>query len=223
MPSTIVHLAFAGLIAAALLGEAFDRKSVLIVMAVVAFPDLDSFIDLFAPYGHRVVFHNIWIPMLAGFVVFLDVYVREESYILDRWGEWGYRVAWVSIFCYLVAHVLLDMADGSVNLFWPVHDQFYTLSGEIELSNQHGIVQTFIEWGNGNGTPTPEARGSTEDVDITTGVAPGEAPEPEADPERTFPVIGATWELILFLTGTFVTAMRFHMEHDLENGESDDE
>jgi len=214
MPSTIVHMAFAGLIASALLGKHFGWKSVLVVMVVVAFPDLDSFIDLFAPYGHRVVFHNVWIPLLAGAAVFVDVHLREESFILERWGEWGYRVAWVSLFCYLVAHILLDLADGSVNLFWPVHDQFYTLSGEIELSDQQGIVQTFIEWGNGNGTPTPEARGSTDDVDITTGVAPGEAVEPDEPVERTFPVIGATWELILFLTGTFVTAMRLYVDDD---------
>ncbi len=219
MPSTIVHMAFAGLIAAALLGDAFDKKSVAFIMLVIIFIDLDAFIDLFAPYGHRVVFHNLIIPAVGLAIVLVDVHLREESYILDRWGNWGYRVAWVTIFCYVVAGVLLDMTDGSVNLLWPIHDQFYRLSGEIELSDQQGIVQTFIEWGNGNGTPTPEARGTTEEVDITTGVSPGESDEPDVDPERTFPVIGATWELILFLTGTFVTAMRFYVDDSLADGE----
>jgi inner membrane protein len=106
------------------------------------------------------------------------------------------------------------MTDGVVNLLWPVHDQFYTLSGKIELSDQRGIVQTFIEWSDG-GAPTPEAVGSTDDINITTGVDPGEPTEPEEDPERVFPVIGATWELLLFLTGTFVTAMRFSLD-DIE-------
>ncbi len=214
MPSTIVHMAFAGLIAAALLGYAFDKKSVLFIMTVIIFIDLDSFVPLFVGFGHRAVFHNLVIPSVALAVLLVDVHVREESSILDRWGHWGYRVGWVTIFCYAVAGVLLDMTDGVVNLFWPVHDQFYTLSGEIELSDQQGIVQTFIEWGNGNGTPTPEARGTTEEVDITTGVDPGEPDAPDEDPERVFPVIGATWELLLFLTGTFVTAMRFYLDHD---------
>lgn len=215
MPSLTVHWAFAGMIAAALLGRYFGWKSVLVVMVVVTIPDLDMLLDPFAPYGHRVVLHNVWVPLLAALVVFVDTHVREESYLLDRWGEWGYRVAWVSIFCYLVAHVFLDLADGPVNLFWPVHDQFYSFSGEIELSNQQGLVQTFIEWGNGNGNGSPSpARGGTDEVEITTGLDPGESTDPDEAPERTFPVIGATWELVLFLTGTFVTVARFYVDDE---------
>jgi inner membrane protein len=214
MPSTIVHIAFAGLIAAALLGRSFDRNSILLVLGAVAVIDLDSFIPLVTGFGHRAIFHNLLIPLVASGLVLGDVYVREESYLLDRWGRWGFRVAWVTILCYAVAGVLLDMTDGVVNLLWPVHDQFYTLSGKIELSDQRGIVQTFIEWSDG-GAPTPEAVGSTDDINITTGVDPGEPTEPEEDPERVFPVIGATWELLLFLTGTFVTAMRFSLD-DME-------
>lgn len=208
MPSTIVHLALAGLIAAALLGRAFDRRSLGVVLGAVLVIDLDSFIDLVAPYGHRVVFHNLVLPVAAGGLVLADVYLREHSYILDRWGSWGYRVAWVTVLCYVVAGVLLDLTDGVLNLFWPLHDQFYALEGSIELSDQRGIVQTFVDLSGGSGAPTPEAVGTTEDVDITTGVDPGEPDTPEEDPERVFPVIGSTWELLLFLTGTAVTVAR---------------
>lgn len=211
MPSTIVHLAFAGLIAAALLGRAFDRRSVLLVVGLIVLIDFDSFVALFAPFGHRTVFHNLMIPLVAGAFVFVDVYVREDSYLLERWGWWGYRVAWVTILCYAVAGVILDLTDGVVNLFWPIHDQFYALSGEIELSDQRGIVQTFVETSAENGDQTTVTVGTTEDINITTGVDPGEPDTPDEEPERIFPVIGATWELVVFLTGTAVTFARFSL------------
>lgn len=201
MPSTIVHLAFAGLIASALLGDAFDRKALAVVLAVTAFPDLDSFIALYATAGHRTVLHNVWIPTIAAVALVVDTRVRDQSMLRARWGWWGVRVAWVSVVCYLLAHIGLDLVDGVVNLFWPVHDQFYALRGSIELSSERGIVQTFVAV---DGLlPSLQAVGGTDEVAITTGVDPG------ADAtERVFPVIGAGWELVVFLTGVFVTAAR---------------
>lgn len=212
MPSTIVHLAFAGLIASALLGDAFDKRSVLIVMIVVAFPDLDSFIALYASAGHRTALHNIWIPFLAAVALWIDVRVRERSMLRERWGDWGIRVAGVSILCYLLAHVLLDLTDGIVNLFWPLHDQFYTLRGDLDLSNQRGIVQSFRE---GDGFLLLEVAGSTESREITTGVDPGEAPG-EEEPERTFPVFGSGQEVLITIAGIVVTAARFSLKGESE-------
>lgn len=220
MPSTIVHLALAGLLCAALLGRAFDRKAVGLVLVLVALPDLDSFVPLVVGFGHRAVFHNLTIPLVASVLVLSDVYLREESYLLGRWGRWGYRVAWVAILCYAVAGVLLDLTDGVINPLWPFYDQFFTLSGKIELSDQRGIVQTFIETGEEGGPPTPDAVGSTDEVEITTGVDPGEPETPDKEPERIFPVIGAAWELVVFLTGTFVTAVRFYLD-DFTTGADD--
>ncbi len=201
MPSTIIHLAFAGLLTAALLGREFDRWSLAVVLAVVAFPDLDSFIALVATPGHRTVFHNLWIPASGAVAVWLDTRIRDRSLLRDRWGRRGVRVAWVAVICYLFAHLGLDLVDGVINAFWPVYDQFYTLRGMLELSDQRGIVQTFVEW---NGlVPVPQGIGTTGTVEITTGVDPG-----EASTERVFPVIGAGWELIILVTGTLVTAAR---------------
>ncbi len=205
-------MAFAGLVATGLLGGYFDKRSLLVVLVAVALIDFDSFIPLVTGFGHRAILHNLLVPLLGTGAVAVDVFLRDESYILDRWGAWGLRVAWVTLFCYAVTGVLLDMTDGVVNLLWPLHDQFYTLDGKIELSDQRGLVQTFIEFGGDGGPPTPEAVGSTDDVDITTGVDPGEPTESEEDPERVFPVIGATWELLLFVTGTFVTATRLTLD-----------
>lgn len=201
MPSTVVHLAFAGLLAAALLGDHFDRRALAVVLVVVALPDLDSFL-LFTDAGHRAVFHNVWLAVVPGLLLLADLH-REEPFVRERWGQWGVRVAWVSIVAYLFAHVALDLADGSVNLFWPVHDQFYTLDGSIELSDREGIVNTFST----DGLPLLEAQGTTTDRQITTGVDPGD----EAT-ERVFPVARAGWELVLLVVGTATTAIRLYTQ-----------
>lgn len=211
MPATIVHLAFAGMLAAALLGEAFDKKALAIVLCVTAFPDLDSFIALYTAAGHRVALHNVWIPLVWAILLWVDVHVREASLVKERWGDWGIRVMWVSIVCYFVAHLMLDLVDGSVNLFWPVYDQFYTLDGQVELSDQQGIINTFSS----SGIPFLESRGSIEEIRLDTGVDP----DPygvEEDPERVFPVFRAGWELVLFLTGTAVTIARFYVPYGVD-------
>lgn len=197
MPSTVVHLAFAGLVATALLGTALDRRALAVVLLVVAVPDLDSF--LLGDAGHRTVLHNLWIPLVGLALLWVDL-GRSESLVRQRWGAWGVRVAWVSLVCYLGTHVALDLADGWVNLFWPLHDQFYSLDGSLELSSERGIVQTFSD----GGLPLLEAQGTTESVEITTGVDPG-----EGQTERLFPVFRAGWQLLLFLVGTTVTATRW--------------
>lgn len=217
MPSTIVHLAFGGLLAAALLGEAYDKKAVAVVMIVMAFPDLDSFIAIFWDPAHRTVLHTLLIPIVLGILLWIDVRLREESFVVERYGWWGVRVAWVSLFCLAVAHILLDMTDGSVNLFWPLHDQFYALNGEIKLSDQRGIVQTFV--GSSGTIPFPEGVGTTAEIAQDTGVDPD--PDPDGETERIFPVVGSTWELIVLVFGTAVTLARFKLPYALPDDEEE--
>lgn len=220
MPATIVHLAFAGMLAAVLLGDAFGKKSLAIVLCVAAIPDLDSFIALYTAAGHRVALHNVWIPVIGTVLLWVDLNVRENSFVKEHWGDWGVRVIWVSLFCYLVAHIMLDLVDGSVNLFWPVYDQFYTLRGDVELSNQRGLVQTFSD----SGLPLLEARGSIEDIRLSTGVDPDpDGTSSEPNPERTFPVFQAGWELVLFTVGTFVTIARFYIPYETEDSVTSDD
>jgi len=197
VPSTVVHLARAGLVAAALLGDRFDRRALAVVLLVTAVPDVDSFV-VFTRAGHRTVLHNITIPVGGLVVLWLDLR-SEASVVRERWGEWGARVAWVSLLCYLLAGVMLDVADGYVNVFWPLYDQFYTLEGVIELSDQRGVIQTFTD----SGLPLLDARGTSGDTEITTGVDPG-----EGETERVFPVVRSGWELVLLLVGTLVTGLR---------------
>lgn len=213
MPSTIVHAAVAGLIGAALLGAAFDRRALLVLVVVVAIPDLDSFIALVSTAGHRTSLHNLTIPVLAGAAWYLDVHVREESLLRSRWGGWGVRVAWVAICCYGLGHVMLDLTDGVANLFWPLQDQFYTLRGEMELSNQRGLVQTFRD---GDGFLLFETVGTSTETEVTTGVDPGQTTDGQTA-ERMFPLFGSGLELLVTLIGTVVIAARFRFSHQLED------
>jgi membrane-bound metal-dependent hydrolase YbcI (DUF457 family) len=212
MPGTVVHLAFSGMLAAALLGAAFDRKAVAVVFAVTAFPDLDSFIALVSVAGHRTVLHNLVVPTVAMLVLWVDTSLRSRSVVRERWGAWGVRVAWVSLVAYVVSGVGLDFVGGSVNLLYPLHDQFYNLEGAIRLSDQRGFVQTFVELGDGD---LLGGQGSSEQINISTGVDPDPSGKEET-PERVFNVVRTGWGLLILVVGTLVTWARFRLSHALE-------
>lgn len=207
-------MAFAGMLAAAFLGAAYDRRAVLVVLAVTALPDLDSFVALVSTAGHRTVLHNFVVPAAAALALWADTRVRDRSLLRGRYGPRGVRVAWVAIVAYAVAGVGLDMVSGSVNPLYPIHDQFYALEGKIELSDRRGVVQTFVETGGDGGVPAPEGLGSSREVNLSTGVDP-DPDGSETDPERIFPIVRAGWQLLVLVVGTAVTLARFRVSQSL--------
>lgn len=217
MPSTIVHMAFAGLIGAALLGSAFDRRSVLLLFGVMIFADLDSFVGLIFDAGHRAAFHTLLLPLGAAGLLVVDLFWRDSSIVRSRWGNYGVRVVWVTIVAYGASAIGLDLfSAGGANPLWPLYDQFYVINGKIELSSQRGIVQTFIDLGGEQADgPSPQARGSTEEVHVSTGVDPTPGDEPE-DVDRVFPIVRSGWQLLLLVIGTGVTAARFYVDPDVD-------
>jgi len=206
MPSTLVHVAFAGMIAAALLGSYFDRRSVLVVVGVTALADADTFLDLVVDYGHRTAGHTFVLPIVATLLLWLDLR-REESIVRSRWGDRGVRVAGVSILAFALSAIALDLFTGGVNLLWPVHDQLYAIDGKIELSSQRGIVQTFVDLEPGTAGADTTAMGNASEVHVSTGIVPD-----EGQTERLFPVVRSGWQLLLLVTGTIVTAGRFAID-----------
>jgi hypothetical protein len=224
MPSTVVHLAFGGLLAAALLGTAFDRRALAVVLAVTAVPDLDSFVSLVSTAGHRTVLHTMLVPIGLAFLLGYDLLVRDASWLRSRFGARGVRVAWVSILSLGVAGIGLDLFTGGINPLYPLHDQFYLLDGKVELSSKRGIVQTFVELNPERGTPEPQGLGSSAEVHVGTGVDPNQGEEP-ANVDRVFPIVRAGWQALLLIVGTVVTALRFVVSTDLpaaEDGEGAD-
>ncbi|QZX99746.1 metal-dependent hydrolase [Halobaculum rubrum] len=202
MPSTLVHLALGGLLAAALLREsAFGRRAVGVVLLATVIPDLDSFVSPVLAGAHRSLGHNVLIPIALVGVLAYDARVRERSWLREHWGDAAPHVAWIALAGFAVAGVGLDYVANGVNLFWPVHDQFYTLNGRAGLSNQRGFFQTFVEL-------TPETVRTTETLHYATGVDPSPGDEAE-DVERVFPLVWAGWQLLLVATSAAVLAVRF--------------
>lgn len=192
MPSTVVHVALAGLLGTALLADEFDARAIGVVMAVAVLPDLDTFLGLWLPGTHRAALHTFLFPALLGGLLLADVRLRERSLVRARWGARGVRIAWVSIVTMVLAAIGPDLFLNGVNLLYPLHDRFYELNGRVFLSNQRGFVQTLVEFERERPKSTPS---TTKNTHYSTGVDPTPGEE-RADVERIFPI---AWNGIRFL------------------------
>lgn len=257
MPSTVVHVALAGLVGTALLADYFDAKAVAVVMAATAFLDLDVLVGLWIQGAHRAAFHTLLLPGIVGGLLWWDLrgrtrprvqswvgtggragtWVRERSRVRSRWGARGARVGWVSIAGMTLAGIGPDAFFNGANLFYPVHDQFYELSGEVLYSTRDGFVQTLVNAnldglidavvpdgggsagaGEGSGTSgggSDDSVSTTENTHYRTGIdaAPGDDPE---NVERIFPIAMTGERALLALTGYAVVGFRIWEERRSE-------
>jgi inner membrane protein len=203
MPSTVVHVAFGALVAAALLRE-FDAGSLAAVCALTALPDVDTFLGLWVPGGHRALLHTALLPLLLGAVVAWDVR-RDGSWLRSRFGGRGPQVAGVGVVALAIGGIAPDLMTNGVNLLYPVHDTFYAFDGELQLSNQRGVVQTFVELG---GREPDSVVGTTENVHYRTGVDVARGEDPE-NAERLFPVVSSGMQLVVVATAAIAVVGRF--------------
>jgi membrane-bound metal-dependent hydrolase YbcI (DUF457 family) len=197
VPSTLVHVAVAGLVGTALLADV-DRRSIAVVLAAAAVPDLDAFVGPFVAGAHRAVGHTFLLP--AALAVGLALDARTGDLLRARYGDRGVRVAWVALVALFVGGILPDLFTNGVNVFYPVHDTFYRVNGELLVSNQRGVVQTFVELG-GDGV------GTTETVHYSTGVDPTPGGE-SGDVERRFFLVQSGFELLTVLLGGGLVVVR---------------
>lgn len=214
MPSTLVHVAVGGLVGAALLTDEFDARAIALVLAMAAVPDLDTFLGPFVVGAHRSLLHTLLLPTLLAVLVAYDTRGgRVGAWLLshhrafrpgrlrERFGTRGVRLAWVGIGSLLIGGIFPDLMTNGVNALYPLHDAFYTVNGELLLSNQRGVVQTFVEL-----SPQSEAP-STGERTYVTGVDPSTGEEPE-NVERIFPVVTAGWQLLVVLTCVCLLSVR---------------
>ncbi|QCS42308.1 metal-dependent hydrolase [Natrinema versiforme] len=206
MPSTVVHVAFAGLLGVALLGDEFDTRAILVVMGCAALLDFDTVIGIAIPGTHRAALHNVWIVLVPAALLLWDGTVRERSIVDERWGIYGRRVAWTGVAAVLFAHILFDAFFNGVNLFWPLHDRFYDLSGSLLVTDQRGLVQTFVELDAG-ALAESTARGTTENTHYRTGFDPTRG-EPATAVERIFPIAATGERFVLTLAGFTAVVVR---------------
>lgn len=220
MPSTIVHIGFAFLIVAGLLGKYYGWKALALLVAVLVIVEVDTILGWYIDGAHRALTHNLLLPAVAALVLFLDMRRGENSWIRSRWGRYGLWIAWVVLFGHVFAHILLDMAhlDG-INPLYPVYDRFVRLDGEIYYSSTHGFVQTFIDTG-----PDPDTgqlvidvgqQGTTADTHVSSPVDPSPPAGPAEPIDRRFPVAVQGWQLYLILVGMFVVVAK-HLQRPLD-------
>ncbi|MEM4782511.1 MAG: metal-dependent hydrolase, partial [Halalkalicoccus sp.] len=116
------------------------------------------------------------------------------SYVYDRWGAYGVRVAWVSIVAMAFGHIALDAFDTGINAFWPIYDQFYRVSGHLVLAYQGGFTVDFIE---------VTELGTTGDIHYRTGFD-----SVDADGARRFPVSLSGEQFVLLVVSGLVVGRR---------------
>lgn len=202
VPSTLFHLGLGCLLAAALL-DRVDRAVVGVVGAAVLVPELDTVAGLWATGAHRAWLNNVWLPLGLAALLVYDVAVREES-VLRRWRTDGPRLAAVGIVVLAVAGIGGDLFYNGVNLLYPVHDQFYRVSGELYISTERGLVQTLTDGA---------ALGSTDGVQYATGVDPDPSSDGyEPGAERLFPLGTSGTRLLVTVTGLGVLAYRLAVD-----------
>lgn len=210
MPSTLVHVAVGGLVGTALLGERFSPRAIAVVLVAAAVPDLDSLLVVVWNGAHRALLHTLVLPVVVAVVLYWDARVRSVSTLRDRFGPDGPYVAGVALAAMVAGGLLPDLFTNGINAFWPLYDRFVTVDGELLLSNQRGIVQTFVDL-----SPS-ELSSTTENTRYSSGVDPEpwqtqpktEPAQSRPAPERIFPVVGAGWQLMLVGLSGFVVWVR---------------
>jgi inner membrane protein len=205
MPSTVVHVAFGALVATAFLHE-FDARVLAVVCAFAAFPDVDTFLGIWIGGGHRAILHTMLLPALLGLLILWDTR-RAESWLYARFGRNGPHVAAVGVIALTLGGIAPDLMTNGVNLFYPVHDRFYTFAGELKLSSTDGVVQTFVDLSDepgGGGT----VGGTTNNTHYYTGVDVERGADPE-NVERVFPVVASGMQLVVVLTAIAGVVGRF--------------
>lgn len=224
MPSTVVHAAVAFCLAVGLLGEFYDRRALVFVLAVVVAPELDTFAGWFLDGAHRALLHNLVFTAVAAPVLLWDT-TRESSWLRERFGARGVRLVWVGLFVHTFAHMLFDWAhlDG-INLFYPITDRFFNLDGEAFFSTAEGFTQTFIEV-----TTDPETGkqsvdagqgGTTQNTHVSSPVDPSPDPEP-GGVDRRAPIAVQGWQLYLIVLGAF-TLVAKKLQSPLPSERDDD-
>jgi len=227
MSSLLVHMALAGLFTAALLGTEFDGRALGVAVLAVVLVDMDAFLSLVVQNTHRAAGHTlVWPALFAlGLLVVSRLGAldparsddRESVFerLRERWAPIATRIVaartprrvrlgWLAVAVVVFAGIGPDLFSNGVNLFWPIHDQFYTLDGEIELSTTRGIVQTVVDL---SPEATSRPASTTQNTFYSTGIDPSPGAEP-ANVERTFPIAWSGLEILLLIASTTIVSVR---------------
>lgn len=207
MAPTLVNVAVGVLLGLALLGAAFDRRSILLVAVAAALPDLDAAASLVVPGATNALFHTLLLPGLAGSVLYWDTRLRDRSRLAERAGRYGVRVAWVGLASFVVAGVGLDLfGPEGVNLLYPLHDRFYAVTGRFLLSSHDGVILTFVE--RGEGALWLTSPGTTADHHVASWANPTPGTSLESGVDRELRLVATGWQLVVASAAAVAVAVR---------------
>jgi hypothetical protein len=215
MAPTLVSAALGALLAGALLGAAFDRRAVALVVASATLPDLDAVASLAVPGATNALLHAVWLPLAAGAVLYWDTRIADASRLRERAGWRGVRVAWVALAGFLVAGVGPDLfGSEGVNLLYPLADAYYLVDGGLLYSTRDGVVQTFVAFGaEGPGILPLKTLGTTDSYAIPTFINPDGRPGLSLGAEREFDLVRTGWQLVVVASAVALLAVRFRREN----------
>ncbi|MCE8426174.1 MAG: metal-dependent hydrolase [Candidatus Methanoperedens sp.] len=116
----------------------FDPRNILILSFFALLPDADA---IFLP--HRAMLHNI-LMIVIPFLLFILVKSKREIFSI--------------IFFFLASHLLLDLFDGGIFLFYPFYDSVFF--ARVELLFTMETIKPVLDYGisdqimnNGRGEP----------------------------------------------------------------------
>ncbi|MHC3437293.1 metal-dependent hydrolase [Natrialbaceae archaeon A-gly3] len=211
MAPTLVNVAVGALLGVALLGAAFDRRSIAVVSLAAAVPDLDAAVALLVPGVTNAAFHSLFVPLAIGTVLYWDTELRGRSWLRERHGWYGVRVTWVALASFVVAGIALDFfTSAGVALLYPLVDRYYVGSGRLVLSSQEGVVQTYFDLG--EGWLALESPGTTDSYHVETWVNPMPEAENPADADRRVRLVDSGWQLVVAITAVAAVPAKYALE-----------
>jgi hypothetical protein len=210
MLPTLVNVAVGVLLGVSLLGAAFDRRSLAVVAVAAALPDLDALVVLAGSGASNALLHSMFVPLFAGLAVYYDTERRETSWLRSRYGWYGVRVAWVAVAVYAVAGIGPDLFNiESAAVLYPLSDRYYAVVGKLVLSTQEGVVQTYVEFG--DGWLEVASPGTVGEHRVETWVDPG-------DGDRRLRLVASGWQAALVATAAAAAPAKYLLER-LDDGE----
>ena len=220
MAPPLVSAAVGALLAAALLGDAFDRRSVAVVVAAALLPSLDAAASLVVPGATNALLHAVWAPLFAGGLLYWDTTVRATSAVRARGGRRAVRVAWVALASFVVAGIgsALFAGEGAV-LLYPFEEARYAVRGRLVFSTQEGVVQTFVALGaDGPGLlPLGSVDAATAEP-IASWINPDGRPGIDPGADRRFDFVENGWQLVVVAAAAATLAIRFRRDGEATDG-----
>lgn len=153
MVSWLPHILVPGLFALAFF-RPLPRKWVMWLALVAWVPDLDYISNYFSGSGHRVLTHNIWIPLLLLAASYGVWRLRHDGTpYTQAVTRPGWPLALLLSAYYWGSHVFLDIFAGGALLLWPLLETNFYLFYEIHMDLSTGKVEPVAEGGTEPGPP----------------------------------------------------------------------